>query len=112
MRASGRYSDTSRATPPDSVTQAIAVAFICRAATTAALAMALAEVAKSSVAASKRDLKRAESSISSMMRAIVRTARSGYFPDGRLAREHERVGAVEHRVGHVARPRRASAAGW
>ena len=52
------------------------------------------------------------SSVTSATCAIVCTAPSGNLPTRRFAAEHDRVGAVEDRVGHVAhfRPRRATTA--
>ena len=43
------------------------------------------------------------SSVDSTMRAIVRTVMTRVLPHARLAREHHRVGAVEHRVRDVGR---------
>ena len=38
-----------------------------------------------------------------MIRLIVATACTGYLPDARLAGQHHRVGAVDHRIRHVGR---------
>jgi len=46
-------------------------------------------------------------SASSMMRAIMETASMGYFPEAVFGGEHDGVGTVEDRVGHVRRLRRA-----